>query len=75
MQLSEMEEEMDQRIHAAERKTREQVGRTLSVPRHDFEDLVWNNPGSFLLIECVCVFVCVGGCICSVLPSCQTNKS
>lgn len=27
MQLSEMEEEMDQRIHAAERKTREQVGR------------------------------------------------
>lgn len=26
MQLSEMEEEMDQRIHAAERKTREQVG-------------------------------------------------
>ena len=28
MQLSEMEEEMDQRIHAAERKTREQVGRT-----------------------------------------------
>lgn len=28
MQLSEMEEEMDQRIHAAERKTREQVGQT-----------------------------------------------
>jgi len=28
MQLSEMEEEMDQRIHAAERKTREQVGHT-----------------------------------------------
>lgn len=26
MQLSEMEEEMDQRIHAAERKTRDQVG-------------------------------------------------
>lgn len=26
MQLSEMEEEMDQRIHAAERKTQEQVG-------------------------------------------------
>lgn len=30
MQLSEMEEEMDQRIQAAERKTREQVGSTLS---------------------------------------------
>lgn len=28
MQLSEMEEEMDQRIHAAERKTRDQVGPT-----------------------------------------------
>lgn len=28
MQLSEMEEEMDQRIHAAERKTREQVIQT-----------------------------------------------
>lgn len=28
MQLSEMEEEMDQRIHAAERKTRDQVGHT-----------------------------------------------
>lgn len=26
MQLSEMEEEMDQRIHGAERKTRDQVG-------------------------------------------------
>lgn len=26
MQLGEMEEEMDQRIHAAERKTRDQVG-------------------------------------------------
>lgn len=26
MQLSEMEEEMDQRIHATERKTRDQVG-------------------------------------------------
>lgn len=47
MQLSEMEEEMDQRIHAAERKTREQVGRTLSAPRDNFEDLVLNNPGSF----------------------------
>lgn len=30
MQLSEMEEEMDQRIQAAERKTREQVRQTLS---------------------------------------------
>lgn len=30
MQLSEMEEEMDQRIQAAERKTREQVGLTPS---------------------------------------------
>lgn len=29
MQLSEMEEEMDQRIHAAERKTRDQVGPNL----------------------------------------------
>lgn len=28
MQLSEMEDEMDQRIHAAERKTQEQVGKT-----------------------------------------------
>lgn len=47
MQLSEMEEEMDQRIHAAERKTREQVGRTLSAPRDDFEELLLNNPASF----------------------------
>lgn len=31
MQLSEMEEEMDQRIHAAERKTREQVGQTQTL--------------------------------------------
>lgn len=28
MQLSEMEEEMEHRIHAAERKTRDQVGQT-----------------------------------------------
>lgn len=28
MQLSEMDDEIDQRIHAAERKTREQVGQT-----------------------------------------------
>lgn len=58
MQLSEMEEEMDQRIHTAERKTREQVGRTLSAPRDDFEDLVWNNPGSFFfdtVYVCLCV--------------------
>lgn len=33
MQLSEMEEEMDQRIHAAERKTREQVG---EMQKHNF---------------------------------------
>lgn len=32
MQLSEMEEEMDQRIQAAERKTREQVGLPKMIP-------------------------------------------
>lgn len=33
MQLSEMEEEMDQRIHAAERKTQEQVGQIhINIP-------------------------------------------
>lgn len=32
MQLSEMEEEMDQRIHAAERKTQDQVGTSSDTP-------------------------------------------
>lgn len=31
MQLSEMEEEMDQRIHFTERKTREQVGHVYTL--------------------------------------------
>lgn len=48
MQLSEMEEEMDQRIHAAERKTREQVGGKLAAPpRDNAEGLVLNNPATF----------------------------
>lgn len=34
MQLSEMEEEMDQRIHAAERKTREKVNKLPHIHAH-----------------------------------------
>lgn len=58
MQLSEMEEEMDQRIHAAERKARDQVGPTQTrrhkhirlhtTQKDDF--LILNVPGSFFVL-------------------------
>lgn len=44
MQLSEMEEEMDQRIHAGERKTKEQVGQThqiLSISNPCMDMTLW----------------------------------
>lgn len=41
MQLSEMEEEMDQRIQAAERKTRDQVGPT--PPQTQAHDTPYNT--------------------------------
>lgn len=55
MQLSEMEEEMDQRIHAAERKTRDQVSHTQTQVYKTYENaqrwfflkLLLNIPGFF----------------------------
>lgn len=49
MQLSEMEEEMDQRIHAAERKARDQVGPT-QTRRHKHIRLHTTQKDDFLIL-------------------------
>lgn len=71
MQLSEMEEEMDQRIHAGERKTKEQVGQTHQI-------LSISNPCMDMTLWFFSIFICLceqwAGCVSSALPSCQTNR-